>query len=392
MHKLLLIFSVLFLSAPLFAQSPDLSHPNLVFNPSFEDYIQCPRKVDAKGVLTIVEGWYQPTAGSADYYNRCAKRECGVPLNKLGYQLPHSGDAYCGIYCSKDSYREYLQTQLKTPLLRGATYRVSFFVSLSENSTSAVSSIGALFTTNRISDTAWNILMAKQSNNVNSLVSQTIATYYSPQVVNQTPLNDTVSWMEISGTFVADGGEEFLTIGNFFEASNSGIVEYDYLSQILTGSYYYIDDVSVIQLSDPPQPSTASSTPNTTNKSVSNPIPETLSVGSTIVFQNIYFQFDKSVILQQSYKELFSLYNLLTDNPKMHIEIGGHTDDQGSVAYNLRLSENRAKAIADYLIAKGINPKRIEFRGYGKSKPIADNSTEEGRSKNRRVEVRILSR
>lgn len=52
---------------------------NLVFNPSFEDYIECPKKIDAKGVLTIVEAWYQPTAGSADYFNRCTTRECAVP-------------------------------------------------------------------------------------------------------------------------------------------------------------------------------------------------------------------------------------------------------------------------------------------------------------------------
>ncbi len=362
---------------------------NLVFNPSFEDYVDCPKKIESKGVLTVVEGWYQPTAGSADYYNRCATRECGVPQNKLGYQMPHSGNGYCGIYCSKNEYREYLQTELREPLKAGVRYRVSFQVCLSENSTGAVSSIGALFTSDRISDTAKNILMKKSQRSLGSLVNQVISTSYSPQVVSDRILADTAEWMEIGGEFIAEGGELFLTIGNFFDVAHSGIAEYDWLTQMLTGSYYYIDDVSVIQVSED-----TPSIPDT-QELKSSAIPatqQTLSVGSTLVLHDIYFQFDRSVILQQSYKELTRLLELMQDNPKMRIEIGGHTDDKGSVEYNRKLSESRAKAVADYLTTKGIDPKRLSYRGYGKSKPIEDNSTEEGRSKNRRVEIKVLSK
>lgn len=366
---------------------------NLVFNPSFEDYIECPKKIDAKGVLTIVEAWYQPTAGSADYFNRCTTRECAVPQNKLGYQQPRTGDGYCGIYCSKDAYREYLQTQLREPLRAGCRYRVAFHVCLSENSTVAVSSVGALFTAERITDSTKSILMHKSRSSMGSLVSQTISTYYTPQVVSNRILSDTAGWMEISGEFTAAGGEEFLTIGNFTDAARSGIAEYDWLTQILTGSYYYIDDVSVVMVGKP-----AAKTPlqaeqdNLTIKQSNNQTIASLSVGATVVLNDIYFQFDRSTILQQSYKELSNLVNLMQDNPKMRIEIGGHTDDQGSASYNLRLSESRAKAVADYLIAKGIDPKRLQYRGYGKTRPIADNKTEEGQAKNRRVEIKILSK
>lgn len=386
MNKLFLI-SLLLLS-PLCGAMGQVSS-NLVFNPSFEDYVDCPKKIESKGVLTVVEGWYQPTAGSADYYNRCATRECGVPQNKLGYQMPHSGNGYCGIYCSKNEYREYLQTELREPLKAGARYRVSFHVCLSENSTVSVSTIGALFTSDRISDTAKNILMKKSQRSLGSLVNQVISTPYSPQVVSNHILADTAEWMEIGGEFIAEGGELFLTIGNFFDVAHSGIAEYDWLSQMLTGSYYYIDDVSVIQVSED-----TPSIPDT-QELKSSAIPatqQTLSVGSTLVLHDIYFQFDRSVILQQSYKELTRLLELMQDNPKMRIEIGGHTDDKGSVEYNRKLSESRAKAVADYLTSKGIDPKRLSYRGYGKSKPIEDNSTEEGRSKNRRVEIKVLSK
>lgn len=386
MNKLFLI-SLLLLS-PL-CGAMGLVSSNLVFNPSFEDYVDCPKKIESKGVLTVVEGWYQPTAGSADYYNRCATRECGVPQNKLGYQMPHSGNGYCGIYCSKNEYREYLQTELREPLKAGARYRVSFHVCLSENSTVAVSTIGALFTPDRIADTAKSILMRKSQRSLGSLVNQVISTSYSPQVVSDRILADTAEWMEIGGEFTAEGGELFLTIGNFFDVAHSGIAEYDWLSQMLTGSYYYIDDVSVIQLSED-----TPSIPDTQElKSSAIPaIQQTLSVGSTLVLHDIYFQFDRSVILQQSYKELTRLLELMQDNPKLRIEIGGHTDDKGSVEYNRKLSESRAKAVADYLTSKGIDPKRLSYRGYGKSKPIEDNSTEEGRSKNRRVEIKVLSK
>ena len=83
------------------AQTRTKLAPNLVYNPSFEEYRECPRKIDALGTLTIVDAWYQPTAGSADYYNVCGSRDCGVPKNKLGVQDAHSGNGFCGIYCSK---------------------------------------------------------------------------------------------------------------------------------------------------------------------------------------------------------------------------------------------------------------------------------------------------
>ena len=77
--------------------------------------------------------------------------------------------------------------------------------------------------------------------------------------------------------------------------------------------------------------------------------------------------------------------------PQMTIEIGGHTDGKGSEAYNQRLSENRAKAVVDYLVSKGVDAKRLKYKGYGKTMPVDTNDTEEGRAKNRRVEFKILS-
>ncbi|MBQ6097102.1 MAG: hypothetical protein IJK99_05075, partial [Bacteroidales bacterium] len=242
--------TALLLIASAQAQTHPKLMPNLVYNPSFEEYRECPRKIDALGTLTIVDAWYQPTAGSADYYNVCGSRDCGVPKNKLGIQDAHLGDGFCGIYCSKTDYREYLQTELKEPLQAGEMYRVSFYVSLSEYSSGAVATIGALFTDERIVDTVRSVLMNKSVRQLAPGVSQTVASYYEPQVVNEYDrvLTDTKSWMQISGVFTARGGERFMTIGNFFPASQSNVVDLDSLTYLLPGAYYYIDDVSLVCL------------------------------------------------------------------------------------------------------------------------------------------------
>lgn len=112
-------------------------------------------------------------------------------------------------------------------------------------------------------------------------------------------------------------------------------------------------------------------------------------VGTVVVLKNIFFDFDRSQLQPSSYLELDRLVDYLANN-QVRIEIGGHTDDQGSDEYNDRLSQNRAKAVYDYLIEKGIASDRLSYKGYGKRKPIADNNTEEGRATNRRTEFLIV--
>lgn len=115
-------------------------------------------------------------------------------------------------------------------------------------------------------------------------------------------------------------------------------------------------------------------------------------IGSKIVLKNIFFEYNKAVLQPESIPELERLVKLLNDVPTLKLEISGHTDNVGSQAYNVKLSEERAKAVVDYLVGKGISPDRLTYRGYGFSQPIADNSTEEGRAMNRRTEFKILSR
>ena len=117
-----------------------------------------------------------------------------------------------------------------------------------------------------------------------------------------------------------------------------------------------------------------------------------MEVGSTIVLNNIFFDFDKSTLRNESFSELERLLKLLNDYPSLKIEISGHTDNRGTAAYNKTLSENRAKAVVDYLVGKGINKDRLTYMGYGFDKPVATNDTDEGRQLNRRTEFKIISK
>jgi outer membrane protein OmpA-like peptidoglycan-associated protein len=117
-----------------------------------------------------------------------------------------------------------------------------------------------------------------------------------------------------------------------------------------------------------------------------------IAVGSKIILKNIFFDFDKATLRPESTNELERLTKLLNDVPTLKIEISGHTDSKGADAYNKTLSNNRAKAVVEYLIKKGIAADRLTSVGYGEEQPIDTNDTEEGRQMNRRTEFKILSK
>jgi len=112
--------------------------------------------------------------------------------------------------------------------------------------------------------------------------------------------------------------------------------------------------------------------------------------GAKIVLNNIFFDFDKSTLRPASFRSLNSLLSVMKKYPEMAIEISGHTDNVGSIAYNQRLSESRANVVRDYLVRNGIAPKRVGAFGRSFRQPIATNDTNEGRQLNRRTEIKIL--
>jgi hypothetical protein len=113
-------------------------------------------------------------------------------------------------------------------------------------------------------------------------------------------------------------------------------------------------------------------------------------VGEIVILKNIFYKTDSYALKPESMVELDKLVKFLAENPQVRIEISGHTDNIGSAEYNLNLSDNRSKAVADYLIRAEVAKDRLVCRGYGLSQPIAGNDTEEARAQNRRTEIKIV--
>jgi len=129
-----------------------------------------------------------------------------------------------------------------------------------------------------------------------------------------------------------------------------------------------------------------------TTISIKKNIPlQKIQANSTIILNNLFYDTDKFDIKPESVSELNRLYSFLKQNPKVTIEIGGHTDSIGSEVYNKELSLNRAESVKIFLTEKGISPDRLFTKGYGFDKPIASNEEGEGRALNRRTEIRIIN-
>jgi len=248
---------------------------NLVSNYSFEQYTVCPDNTEQ---IKYATPWFQPHPSyggyGADYFNQCDTDFVSVPYNWFGYQYPRTGFAYTDIAVysgNYSNYREYLEGVLKDSLIAGQRYCVEFYVSLSDVYPHSIDAIGTYFS----KDTVWFY-----NPNYDKVLP------YQPQVENRkgNVITDTANWVLVSGEFIAQGGERFITIGNFqvdsMTTADSPGPGY---------ANYYIDDVSVTLCdSKDSSISTFSLYPSLSNGeiTVSSPITEK----ATLIINNILGQ------------------------------------------------------------------------------------------------------
>ena len=203
---------------------------NLVANPSFEDTIRCPNNVAGMILPSACKNWYDPDSASSDYFNACASIQSfvNVPNAYLGWQYARTGVAYAGFRTFGTG--EYLQEKLDSILYQNHEYCIEFYVSLANKFNIASNNIGIY-----ISD-APPIPPPFPPNPYSNCV---------PQINDTTIITDTLGWTKISGTYIAHGGEKYITIGNFYTDSQTDTVWVAHQNGG-NGSYYYIDDVSIV--------------------------------------------------------------------------------------------------------------------------------------------------
>ena len=233
--------------------SVNLGAQNLVPNPSFEMYDECPYDMTLYPQKKLIPHWYMPNRGTSDYFNGCTNLQVSVPTNFIGNLWAFNGQAYTGIVLlelhvedtveKKDQdYREYLQAKLESPLIKDKYYRVTLHFAVATYSTYAVNHLGVYFSEKQI----------KKRRTYKTLE-------YDPQVFipEDTIFTETNIWYTLDDTIKAIGGEEYITIGNFYIDKKTDFAKLD-ISQFNLPlqdhinnnglAYYYIDMISVEEL------------------------------------------------------------------------------------------------------------------------------------------------
>ena len=213
---------------------------NLVPNNSFDVYSTCPVDI---GQIYYAPPWFQPQnysgttymIGSSDLYDSWSNPSgAGIPFNAMGHQLSRTGNGYAGIFFNYDTmnYREYIEVPLLSALVATQAYCVSFYVSLGDTSQQAISNVGAYFSVD-------SLLYP----NTHLRAIDTVTPQFENPISNM--LSNKVNWMLVSGSFIATGGEKFMTIGNFHKPANTNSVYLGPGAYPYPVAYYYIDDVDV---------------------------------------------------------------------------------------------------------------------------------------------------
>lgn len=388
----LTIFSILLIVCNL----PILRGQNLVINPSFE-ISRDTHSLIPPGEFHITKalGWSTPSRAQATLYSSIPTiATTNRAMNKWRF-MAKEGNNVGGIMTygtimgeTHRELREYMQGSLKKPLTIGKKYYISYWVHFQCEGTN---NIGIAFVSKPVStDSVYRLRLKPQVNN--------------PNIVNYT----TTQWTFVRDSFTAREPYTHFIIGNFYSNDETKVQSNKY-------HYHkaYLDEINVEEAVDVKMPSRTfeidesalvnnnvknnkTSTPSVSNNvsdknKANNAVPTTTEVikGDVLILNKVQFKFNSSDLDPTSFAQIDLLALLLKKETNMKILVKGHTSSEGNDEYNNKLSESRAKSVVNYLISKGIQKSRLSYKGFGKSQPIEDNDTENGREKNRRVEFEV---
>lgn len=202
------------------------SQQNLVLNPSFEDFTICP---DNTNQVERATGWFN-FGNTPDYFHVCSSNIVSIPLNAFGYQLPASGQAYCGLGTYyNSSYREIIGTELISPLITGTTYYISYKINYSHDTSIYYNCVASNKLGVKFSNTFYSEFAPFPIDNISHVYSNSIIT-------------DTLGWFRVIGIFTPSINYQYLMIGNFFDNLNTDTLMFCSLN---VSSYYFLDDICV---------------------------------------------------------------------------------------------------------------------------------------------------
>lgn len=371
-----------------FAQSE-----NLVSNGSFESINGKARKL---GAIEVATGWVSPTGVRADLFTPIAKvDDIGTPDNVYGTEEPKDGANYAGIvgYSYNDKMpRTYLMTKLDAPMKKGMTYCVKFNVALAELSKYAISELGA-----NISKKPFG------TDEKTSIIDKTHIKHPRDKVFNAM-----YGWDLICGSYVAEGGEKYITIGNFTNNKDIEPTKSKKPAEIrgtqIIAAYYYIDDVSITLLNAGEECDCGLG--EASIQEVSNTVyaktvqlTDKMTAEEKVAAQTLYFGFGKSVIQPAGYNSMDLIVSLMKENPNSMLEIQGHADEneikagQKNSVY-AEMDEKRISKAKEFLLEKGIPENRIKTTVLGDSYPNEEiteiDSDDLKMAKNQRVTFKLI--
>ncbi len=351
------------------------SQTNLVPNGDFEEFTTPSSwSYTSEDFNILFKNWFSPTYTSPDLFGPGTSLPDKWAKAGFGQMNAYHGSHYVGftIYgCDKGKphCREYLATSLKSIPDKTTKFALEISIAVMDR-TQQIREMELYFSEDPYSEKTFGIIPGIHSDIQFSL-----------------PLMQTGKWYTVRDTFTMTPSRmKYMTIGNFEDDKNT--LTYPNKGRF-PFSYYYLDDIKLYAIPSSDYVELPPNEPKMISTEKSKWFP--LYVGKTIALDAVYFAFDRYDILPKSDEELEKLVSLLNEYPAMTIHIKGHTDSRGTDEYNVTLSDHRAKAIQDYLIAKGISRGRLRASGFGESQPIQSNQTDEGRAHNRRVEFTIIS-
>ena len=331
---------------------------NLIPNFSFENYKKKSGNIKSavpwQGIATV------------DYYQGSLKNDTGQFVGA------HTGDCYAGLRFQK-KYKEFLQVKLPESLKRGEKYYFEYFVRLGFWSNALLKSFGIYFS------------RFGYQNPKNTDLRNVMDTVFKKDSLALTDLH----WAKISGIYRADGGERYITIGNFSVNVKKDLRRINIFRRGFKEAYYFVDDISLkwIKPKDDIPVEWVGSFFNDTTKALE--IKKEMKAGEKFALPNIKFDKGHYFIAPESTIELNRLAQFLFKYPDLVIQINGHSDNTGSKLKNFKISEQRARQVFEYLISKGVQNKMF-FKGFGSQYPIDSNDNEFGKARNRRVEFEII--